>query len=111
MDEGICSRSCKKRTSNHGSIYFDFSDVWIDFTSFYPNGDILGLFEELPELLQKVDTSLCKDWSIVFSDGAYSISPNFNSVREQLSTNTARDVEQEEVEAAITAWKLRNLPE
>jgi hypothetical protein len=95
----------QKRKSNHGSIYIDCQDVWIEFTTFYPNEDLLDLFEQLPELLGRIDTSLCEDWSISCHDGEFIIEPNHASIRERLTTNTARDVDDIEIAEALSKWE------
>lgn len=95
----------KKRKNNHGAIYIDCRDVWVEFTSFYPNDDILELFEQLPYLLGQIDVALCEDWIISCEDGNFKVEPNIGSIRERLTTNTARDIDDNEVMASLTRWE------
>ena len=98
-----------QRKNNSGSIYIDCKDVWIDFTSFYPNEETLDLFENLPDLLSKIDPALCEDWSITCEDGEFIVEPNIGSIRERLTTNTARDVDDIEVQAALEEWEASKI--
>ncbi len=101
----------KKRESNHGSIYIDCKDVWIEFNTFFPNEDLLDLFEQLPLLLKQIDPALCEDWNIEFSNGEFTLSPNYGSIRERLTTNTCRDVDDHQVKSALDAWERKNRSE
>ena len=71
----------------------------------YPNDGLLLFIEELPNLLNEIDPSLCEDWSIIIEEDQFKLEPNLDSLRQRLTTNTARDVDDLDVAEALARWE------